>query len=47
MICLVMKLKGNRHVHMPSTYLLIRDSTNTTEIMIMSIIVFHAANTSK
>lgn len=46
-IFLVMKLKWDRHVHMPSTYLLRRDLTNATEIMIMVILVyFHAVTTS-
>lgn len=46
MICLAIKLKGDMYVHMPSTYLLIKHSTNATEIMIMSIIFFHVATTS-
>lgn len=47
MIFPVTKTKWDRHVHMPSTYLLRRDSMNATEIMIMIILIyFHAVPTS-
>lgn len=47
MIFPVIKLKWDRHVHMPSTSLLRRNLTNATEIMIMIILIyFHAVTTS-